>query len=129
MSENWYKDMVEFEKEVMKSNHPSIPTIPSDKLKTLRKNIIKEEIEETFNAMQYDDMIEIADGIVDSIVVLIGTAITYGIDLQPVWDEVHKTNMAKKGGTFRDDGKLLKPKDWQAPDIKSILIEQGWKEE
>ena len=36
---------VEFEKEVMKSNHPSIPTIPSDKLKTLRKNIIKEEIE------------------------------------------------------------------------------------
>ena len=126
MSKDWYEDMVEFEKEVMDTEHPETPTIPSNKVKELRKKIIMEEIEETFNAMEYDDMIEIADGIVDSIVLLIGTAIVYGIDIRPIWDEVHKTNMAKKGGALREDGKKMKPKNWQVPDIKSILVDQGW---
>jgi predicted HAD superfamily Cof-like phosphohydrolase len=126
MSKDWYEDMVEFEKEVMNAEHPETPTIPSNKVKELRKKIIMEEIEETFNAMEYDDMIEIADGIVDSIVLLIGTAIVYGIDIRPIWDEVHKTNMAKKGGALREDGKKMKPKNWQVPDIKSILVDQGW---
>ena len=126
MSKDWYEDMVEFEKEVMNAEHPETPTIPSNKVKELRKKIIMEEIEETFNAMEYDDMIEIADGIVDSIVLLIGTAIVYGIDIRPIWDEVHKTNMAKKGGALREDGKKMKHKNWQVPDIKSILVDQGW---
>jgi predicted HAD superfamily Cof-like phosphohydrolase len=129
MSIDWVSDIEEFEREIMKKEHVKVPTIQPQNVKELRKNLIKEEIDETLNALEYDDMIELADGISDAIVVLLGTAITYGIDIRPVWDEVHRSNMSKKGGSFREDGKLLKPKTWTPPNIKDILIEQGMKGE
>ncbi len=57
---------------------------------------------------------------------MIVTAVTYGIDLRDVWDEVHRSNMSKKGGHVRKDGKLLKPAGYSKPDIKSILEKQGY---
>jgi hypothetical protein len=67
----------------------------------------------------------VADGIVDAIYVLIGAAITYGIDIRPVWQAVHAANMAKEGGATREDGKVQKPPGWQPPDIAGILAAQG----
>ena len=124
MSTNWQKDILEFHVACSHytANSPSIPPLPISKL---RYSLIREEMEETLQALFEDDLIGIADGIADSIVVLLGTAVSYGIDIQPVWDEVHKTNMAKLGGGKRGDGKSLKPEGWQPPDIKSILISQG----
>ena len=49
-----------------------------------------------------------------------------GVDLEPIWKEVHKTNMAKIPGNSRKDGKVLKPEGWVSPDIKASLREQGW---
>ncbi len=56
---------------------------------------------------------------------------TYGINGKPIADEVQRTNMAKFGeGSWKDEnGKIRKPPDWKAPDIKKLLIEQGWEEE
>lgn len=129
MSVDWYKDMQEFHKEVMCDDFPTIPYIPSKKYKDLRRSLILEEVYETLDAMKNDDLVGMTDGIIDSIVVLLGTAVTYGIDVRPVWDEIHKTNMAKKDGAIRDDGKRLKPEGFVPPDIKKILINQGWKED
>jgi predicted HAD superfamily Cof-like phosphohydrolase len=123
---DWYKDIQDFHKEVMGDNFPTKPYIPEEKLKNLRNSLIVEEINETLNAMDRNDLVEIADGIVDSIVVLLGTAITYGIDIRPVWDEVHRTNIAKKDGPIREDGKKMKPLGWKKPEIEKILISQGW---
>jgi predicted HAD superfamily Cof-like phosphohydrolase len=128
MSKNWVKDINDFEKEVCGVVHPSIPTIVSEEKKKLRIDLIKEEINETLNAIEENNMIEIMDGITDSIVVLIGTAITYGVDLRPIWDEVHKTNMAKKDGKIREDGKKMKPEGWKPPDVRNELVKQGWHE-
>jgi len=126
MSQDWYQDVVDFHKEVMGDNFPVNPYIPPHKYSYLRYNLVKEEMEETINAILQNDVVGIADGIADSIVVLLGTAVTYGIDIRPVWDEVHKTNMAKKGGKLREDGKMLKQKDWKSPDIVGILRRQGY---
>lgn len=123
---NWVNDMIDFETNVMKSKHPTTPTFPDEQTKDLRIKLLNEEMKETIDAMNNYDMEEIADGIVDSIVILIGTALTYGINILPVWDEVYRTNMAKAGGKLREDGKLLKPEGWQPPNIKKILKEQGW---
>ena len=77
--------------------------------------------------MSSGNITEIADGIADLIYVLLGTAIEYGININPIWDEVQRTNMLKEGGGIRPDGKILKPEGWLSPDIAGILKQQGWK--
>lgn len=119
--QDWYQDIKDLHREVLGDNHDQHPHIPTEKFKELRISLITEEVNETLMALEQDDLVEIADGIADSIVVLLGTAVTYGIDIRPIWDEVHRTNMAKKGGPVREDGKKLKPEGWQPPDIKKIL--------
>jgi predicted HAD superfamily Cof-like phosphohydrolase len=49
----------------------------------------------------------------------------YGVDMDPIWAEVRRTNMAKTGGAKRADGKLLKPEGWEPPRIRECLEEQG----
>ena len=121
---DWYQNVKDFHEQVVLDNFQEQPYIPKQQLKLLRGELIIEEICETLDAIDKDDIVAIADGICDSIVVLLGTAITYGIDIRPVWNEVHKTNMAKKGGKIREDGKLLKPDGWEPPDIERIIKEQ-----
>lgn len=116
MSENLIADLEQFMREMAKHDKRRVivtkPHVPSTEVFTLRENLIKEEVQETLDAMKELDigvndshcddrefienrLTEIADGIADSIVVLIGTALAYGIPLQRVWDEVHRSNMDK----------------------------------
>jgi|SRR3972149_3575781 len=124
VKQDWYQDVLDFHEQVILDNFPKQPYIPDEQEKLLRNSLITEEINETLDAITKDDLVKIADGICDSIVVLLGTAVTYGIDIRPIWNEVHKTNMAKKGGKLREDGKLLKPDGWEPPNIKAILEKQ-----
>lgn len=124
MSKDWYEDIETFHIQVMEENFPTFPHITTPKYRDLRLKLIKEEVEETLEAILKEDLVELADGICDSIVVLLGTAITYGIDIRPIWDEIHRTNMAKKGGVLREDGKRLKPEDWEPPNVAGLLQEQ-----
>lgn len=120
----WQSDLVEFHKkfDLEINDRPDIPTKETVKL---RYELIKEETNETLKALDGGDLIELADGIVDSIYVLLGTAVSFGINVNQVWTEVHKTNMAKVGGNVREDGKILKPEGWKPPRIREILISQG----
>lgn len=91
----------------------------------LREGLIYEEaVKELWPAMRKGDLAATADAIVDAIYVLIGTAVEFGIDLEPLMDEVHAANMRKEGGGMRSDGKILKPKDWQPPRIAQLLLAQ-----
>lgn len=80
--------------------------------------------EEMLNALT-----RIADDIGDSIYVLCGLANCLGIPLAEVYQEIHRTNMQKtipdgQGGYTvrrRADGKILKPDNWEPPNIKAIL--------
>ena len=97
---------------------------PDTATKTLRIMLMREELEETINAMNCDDLVEVADGLADLCYVAIGTAVSYGIPLDKVFEEVHRSNMAKAPGgvvKYREDGKILKPDGWQPPNIKAIL--------
>lgn len=88
-----------------------------------RMRLIREEIDETTAAMAEGDLPGIADGIVDSIYVLIGAAITYGIDVRPVWDAVHAANMRKTAAGPAP--KVAKPPGWEPPDVAGVLARQG----
>jgi predicted HAD superfamily Cof-like phosphohydrolase len=47
-----------------------------------------------------------------------------GLDFRPLWSEVHRSNLAKRGGPIVD-GKQKKPEGWTPPDIRGELIRQG----
>lgn len=72
---------------------------------------------------------KIVDGIVDSKYVLDGLGNLFGFPLSEVFNEIHRSNMAKahklpSGNLIvkrRADGKILKPDDWTPPKIQSIL--------
>ena len=87
----------------------------------LRAQLIEEEAAETCAAIRRDDLVEAIDGLCDLLCVTYGAAVEFGINLAPFWDEVHRTNMAKRGGPMREDGKRLKPDGWTPPDIAGIL--------
>ena len=90
----------------------------------LRMRLLEEEFNEYLESEIEDDLENIAKELADIIYIVCGTAVSYGIPLDRVFDAVHQSNMAKlvDGKPIRrEDGKILKPEGWTAPDIKSIL--------
>jgi predicted HAD superfamily Cof-like phosphohydrolase len=75
-------------------------------------------------------MIEVADGLADLEVVLLGTAAAYGVAQQPIFELVSVNNLLKfaPGYGFDRDGKLIKPLNHEAPTlaIRRELTLQGW---
>lgn len=129
----------------------SFPEAPSDAVVRLRACLIVEETYELLDAL-FDaeeikymkkgvlnmlrenfpvkvDMVEFADACADIDYVVEGARLAFGINGKPIADEVQRSNMAKFGpGSWKDEnGKIRKPPDWTAPDIKTELILQGWK--
>ena len=66
---------------------------------------------------------EVIDAICDIDVVIHNASNAMGIDTEPFFQEVHRSNMAKAGGPTRPDGKKLKPEGWEPPRIKEMLKE------
>ncbi len=124
MSKDWYQDVRDFHDKFGCAVKEK-PHDVSASTYHLRDSLIREEISELQMAMRASDLPGIADAIVDSIYVLLGTAISFGIDIRPCWDLVQAANMAKEGGATRIDGKILKPPGWVAPDIAGELARQG----
>jgi hypothetical protein len=91
----------------------------------LRVRLINEEHTELMEAIEKDDLIEIADGIADLVYVLVGTAISYGIPFDRIFAEVHNSNMTKTAiksdGTTKYGTKIPKGPDFLAPQIQKIL--------
>lgn len=96
--------------------------VPFDEF-VLRGKLIAEESLELQGAMVRNDLVEIADAIADLIYVTAGTALTYGIPLDKVIAEVHRSNMTKTGEK-REDGKILKG-DYSPPQLAEILGVEG----
>jgi predicted HAD superfamily Cof-like phosphohydrolase len=88
-------------------------------------NLIVEEFWELKDAIQKQDMVEIADACADLKWVIEGLEHSLNIPQQEVWDEVSRSNLSKISSNGkvlkREDGKVLKPDTYSPPDIKKIL--------
>lgn len=101
------------------------PENPTDQEVELRRKLIQEEVKELDDAMCSGNLPEVAKELVDVLVVTIGAASSWGIDLDPIWNLVHESNLAKAGGPKDPQtGKQLKPPGWQKPDIKTEIERQ-----
>ena len=101
------------------------PAIPQGPTKELRVRLIQEEFDELKEALGQEDLAAIAKEMADLLYVVYGTAVSYGIDMEPVFQEVHRSNMSKIGGYKRDDGKWVKPPTYSPACLAPILQAQG----
>ena len=102
------------------------PTLPDWTRSDLRASLHSEEDKELREAIFAQDLEAIAKELADLIYIAAGTALEFGIPLDRVWDEVHRSNMAKVDPVtgrvrYREDGKVLKPEGWTPPDIAKVL--------
>jgi predicted HAD superfamily Cof-like phosphohydrolase len=100
------------------------PALVDDQTRALRVRLIHEEFEELKEAMAKNDLVGIAKEMADLLYVVYGTAVSYGIDMDAVFREVHRSNMSKVGGYKREDGKWVKPATYSPAAIEPILAEQ-----
>lgn len=102
---------------------PAWGWIGSDE-EALRNRLLAEEYQEYLDAVSCGTLVDLADALADMVYIIYGTALTYGIDLDSVLEEVHRSNMTKlgpEGPIRRHDGKVLKPDGFEPPDLKRIL--------
>jgi len=87
--------------------------------------LIEEEAEELNQAIIAKDRVEMLDALIDILVVTIGAIHSAGFDAEGAWKEVMRSNFAKIGEDGkvrkREDGKVLKPLGWTAPDLKPFV--------
>jgi predicted HAD superfamily Cof-like phosphohydrolase len=101
----------------------------------LREKLITEEAKE-FKDWSYENydtldnipvnIIEIADALADLLYVVFGAAIAYGIPIDEVFKEVHRSNMTKS--MLKDEksikGKTIKGPNYEPPNIRKILEQE-----
>lgn len=97
--------------------------------KSLRANLIIEEVKELVAAINAEDWVEVVDALCDILYVTYGAAIALGVDIDPFLEEVHRSNMSKLDTEtgqplYREDGKVIKPPTWSPPDLVRILLLQ-----
>ena len=96
----------------------------------LRYNLMKEENEEYLEAVQNNDLVEIADALGDMMYILCGTIIEHGLQhkIEEVFDEIQRSNMSKLGEDgkpiYREDGKVMKGPNYFKPDFSKIFAER-----
>lgn len=100
------------------------PAIPDEATRALRVRLIEEEFHELQDALAREDVTAVAKELADLLYVVYGTAVSCGIDMEPVFREVHRSNMTKVGGHKRADGKWVKPSTYSPAELEAILGSQ-----
>ena len=88
--------------------------------------LIDEEHQELLEATLAEDPVEQLDALIDILVVTIGAIHSLGADAEGAWKEVMRTNFAKIDHDTgkvrkREDGKVLKPMGWAAPELEQFI--------
>jgi len=80
------------------------PTIPSEDRCDLRVNLLQEELNELKQAIEDNDIVEIADALCDLQYVLSGAVLEFGLGdkFVELFDEVQRSNMSKACYTMQD---------------------------
>lgn len=133
--DNVFKFMMKYGQPVRKQ-----PEIPTDDELRLRRKLIEEEARETLTAIerclslrsihenyaklrgeQESLIIEVADGLADMLYVTFGTALSFGIPIESVFAEIHRSNMTKQKLGHTNVGEKIQKGNFSRPQIGSII--------
>lgn len=105
--------------------HRATPGMPPPQLAEMRQRLLDEEVGELADAVRSGELEKIAHELADVVYVAYGTALTYGVDLDAVIAEIHRSNLTKldRDGRplHRDDGKVARSDRYRPPDIAGVL--------
>ena len=112
--------MSTFGQEVKKKSELS-----SEKINSLRLNLIQEELDELTKAIKENDILEVADALTDILYVTYGAGHAFGVDLDKCFDEVQKSNMSKLGKDgkpiYNESGKVMKGPNYFKPNLSKFI--------
>ena len=98
---------------------------PSDKITSLRYELINEELEELKEAIINKDIKEVADALTDILYVTYGAGHAFGINLDKCFKEVQNSNMSKLDNDgkpiYNDKGKVMKGPNYFKPDLNKFV--------
>lgn len=104
------------------------PDISCEQTKSLRINLLQEELNELKEALENNDIVEVLDALTDLQYVLDGAYLSFGLHhvKDAAFDEVQRSNMSKLGADGKpvrreSDGKVLKGPDYFAPDLSKFI--------
>ena len=118
---NPFRDQEKF----MRACDQSVDSFNQDQF-NMYLTLIEEEGDELSTAIEKHDQVETLDALIDILVVTIGAIHSAGFDAEGAWREVMATNFAKIDRDTgkvrkREDGKVLKPQGWTAPNLVPFL--------
>ena len=101
------------------------PSFSTKKINNLRLSLIEEELKELKDAMENNDLVEVADALTDILYVTYGAGHAFGINLDKCFDEVQNSNMSKldENGKpiYNDSGKVMKGPNYFKPDLSKFV--------
>ena len=101
------------------------PSLSSDKINTLRINLIEEELKELKHAIENKDLKETIDALTDILYVTYGAGHAFGVNLDKCFEEVQKSNMSKLGEDgrpiYNEKGKVMKGPKYFKPNISKFI--------
>ena len=102
------------------------PSFSSEKINSLRYELIKEELNELKEALDSKDILEVADALTDILYVTYGAGHAFGINLDGCFQEVQNSNMSKldQDGRpiYNESGKVMKGPNYFKPDLSKYTI-------
>ena len=118
----------EFVKKFMKTFGQEVKEkaeFPSEKITSLRYELIKEELAELKDAIEKKDIKEVADALTDILYVTYGAGHAFGINLDECFKEVQSSNMSKLGDDgkpiYNDKGKVMKGPKYFKPNLNKFV--------
>ena len=95
------------------------------KITSLRYDLIREELEELREAIDNNDIKEVADALTDILYVTYGAGHAFGINLDKCFEEVQSSNMSKLGKDgkpiYNEKGKVMKGPNYFEPDLNKFV--------
>ena len=112
--------MTTFGQEVKKT-----PELPDEETRKLRLELIAEELEELWDAIEDKNLVAIADALTDILYVTYGAGHAFGIDLDKCFEEVQNSNMSKLDDNgkpiYNEHGKVMKGPNYFKPDLTKFI--------
>ena len=100
-------------------------SFPSEKIVSLRIDLINEELQELKQAEKKHDIKEVADALTDILYVTYGAGHAFGINLDKCFEEVQNSNMSKLGSDgkpiYNANGKVMKGPNYVEPNLTKFV--------